>query len=100
MAIIVEKAHSKNECVMAFPYGQIEKIQINTGNYRWMLDLEKGTVQPLDLLLNVDKKAAEEIRRAMVQFDEFLADSAKRKAQEKAQGEADAIRDAMDAEVW
>ena len=100
MAIIVEKAHSKNECVMAFPYGQIEKIQINTGNYRWMLDLEKGTVQPLGWLLNVDKKAAEEIRRAMVQFDEFLADSAKRKSEEKVQGAADAIHDAMEAEVW
>lgn len=72
MPIIVEKPGKKNECTITLPTGRVERIQVNTGNYHWMLDLEVGKLDMLSLPLHIDKAGAAEIRKAMLQFEEYL----------------------------
>lgn len=72
MAIIVENARKNDECMIPFPVGHVEKVQIKVGKYRWNVDLENGTVDLMDLLLGVDRQDAKEIRRALVMFEDYL----------------------------
>ena len=72
MPIIVEKPGKENECAITLPYGRVEKLQVKVGRFHWILDLEEGKVDLIDWLVYADAKDVKDIKKALVQFEEYL----------------------------
>lgn len=90
MAIIADKREKEENVILTFPGMEVEKVQLCSGNYHWLVDLKNGTLNWASIILDADRNNVQEIRRALTVIVDYLKTNKENKEEnEEEKGEVE-----------
>ena len=77
MAIVADA--KSEERILTFPSAEVKKLELTVGKFRWCVDLDKGTVSLLQLLVGMNYDDVRDIRRALTMLQDYTKPAEEKK---------------------